>query len=104
MSNESLKQRLRKTECGDDGGFGKNVTCWHRNPDGQEAVAEIQRLERELAKSNAALEATPTDEQVEAALDIIHEGWRNWCEDSQKEVFALIRAALDAARNVRGAS
>lgn len=37
-----LLKRLRTIERGD--GTGDHVTHWHRNPDGQEAAAEIERL------------------------------------------------------------
>ncbi len=37
-----------------------------------ELVAEIERLEARIAE----LEAPPTDEQVEAAAEAIHETWR----------------------------
>ena len=39
-----LLDRLRRVENGD--GKGDHVSHWYRNPDGPEAAAEIERLQR----------------------------------------------------------
>ena len=51
-----LKTNLLKIE--GNGGFdgdSYNVTSWPRNPDGSEAVAKIERLERELAEAKSEM-------------------------------------------------
>lgn len=53
----AIKEKLMVVESGRDG-FGpadQHVTNWYRNPEGPAAVAEIERLEKELARANKLL-------------------------------------------------
>jgi hypothetical protein len=54
---DDLKERLLKVEgsveySADPGG---TVTCWHRNPDGPEALARIEALEQHVSELEEAL-------------------------------------------------
>jgi hypothetical protein len=91
---DDLKERLRKVEGSVEYGAdpGGTVTCWHRNPDGLEALAHIEALEQrvsELEEERAELR------KIIAAL--------GYCaEDASIESIRMtdvVRAALAKARN-----
>jgi exonuclease VII small subunit len=54
---DDLKERLRKVEGSVkyDADPGGTVTCWHRNPDGPEALAYIEALEQRVSELEEAL-------------------------------------------------
>lgn len=119
MTNSDLKTKLTALEFGNDAGFGALVTSWHRNPDGLAAVAEIERLEKELAFLRgvdlrklldgaeariAELEGPPTPEQIKAAARMLldYEPLAAICHEFT--AVALAGAALVAAQQSRARS
>jgi hypothetical protein len=54
---DALKERLLKVEGSVEYGAdpGGTVTCWHRNPDGPEALARIEALEQHVSELEEAL-------------------------------------------------
>jgi hypothetical protein len=55
---DDLKERLRKVEGSVEYGAdpGGTVTCWHRNPDGPEALSRIEALEQRVSELEEALQ------------------------------------------------
>jgi hypothetical protein len=67
LATDDLKERLRKVEGSVEYGAdpGGTVTCWHRNPDGLEALAHIEALEQHVSELVEALqEAVPYQQEA----------------------------------------
>jgi hypothetical protein len=80
---DDLKERLRKVEGSVEYGAdpGGTVTCWHRNPDGPEAVARIEALEQRVSELEEALTRISTmsdaeHPQREARRALMTSEWR----------------------------
>lgn len=70
-----LKKRLTMVE-------GEGTTHWYRNPDGPEAVAEIQRLEEEVDGYYIKLKFLSKDTKKEL-LDDLRKHTEDWFRDKE---------------------
>jgi hypothetical protein len=90
---DDLKERLRKVEGSVKYGAdpGGTVTCWHRNPDGPEALSRIEALEQRVSELEEALSEVVT----------LLEGWHrlNFADEIQQQGVRLAKRALAKARN-----